>query len=79
MLQVTGDSHRGIGDSGFGFSAIGSWFRRLTPGRPKPELPTAVAVTSHPKLCPSQSSGLRFPFEFIPSAATCHPRPAPAT
>ena len=55
-----------IQESAFLPSAIGFWFRRLTPGRPKPELPTAVAVTRHPKLCPSQSSGLRFPFEIKP-------------
>jgi hypothetical protein len=54
LLKVTGDSHRGIGDSGVGFqpSAIGSWFLRLIPERLAPELPEPVAVTRHPKLCP---------------------------
>jgi hypothetical protein len=52
LLQVTGDSHRGIGDSGVGFSAIGSWFLRLIPERLATELPEPVAVTRHPKLCP---------------------------
>ena len=44
LLQVTGDSHQGIGDSGVGFqpSAIGSWFLRLIPERLEPELPATV-------------------------------------
>jgi hypothetical protein len=47
MLQVTGDGHRGIGDSGISFlpSAFGFWFLRLIPERLEPELPAAVAVT----------------------------------
>jgi hypothetical protein len=51
LLQVTGDSHRGIGDSGVGYqsSAIGSWFLRLIPERLAPELQEPVAVTRHPK------------------------------
>jgi hypothetical protein len=51
LLWVTGDSHRGIGDSGVGYqpSAIGSWFRRLIPERLTPEFPEPVAVTRHPK------------------------------
>jgi hypothetical protein len=51
LLWVTGDSHRGIGDSGVGYqpSAIGSWFRRLIPERLAPEFPEPVAVTRNPK------------------------------
>jgi hypothetical protein len=52
LLQVTGDSHRGIGDSGVGLSAIGFCFLRQIPERPEPELPTAVAVTRHQKIKP---------------------------
>jgi len=42
LLQVTGDSHRGIG----------SWLLRLIPERLAPELPEPVAVTRHPKQAP---------------------------
>ena len=65
-MTATGAS--AIQESAFQPSAIGSWFRRLIPERLAPELPEAVAVTRHPKLCPSQSPGLRFPFEFKPLA-----------
>jgi hypothetical protein len=52
LLKVTGDSHRGIGDSGVGFSAIGPWFLRLIPERLAPEHPKPVAVTRHLKIYP---------------------------
>jgi len=46
--------------------AIGFGFPRLAPERPDPELLVSVAVTRHPIICPSQSSGLRFPFDWRP-------------
>jgi len=49
---VTATGASAIQESAFQPSAIGSWFRRLTPERPEPELPTAAAVTRHPKLRP---------------------------
>ena len=46
--------------------AIGFGFPRLAPERPDPELMVSVAVTRRPIICPSQSSGLRFPFDWRP-------------
>jgi hypothetical protein len=49
LLQVTGDSQRGISDSAVGLSAIGFWFLRLIPERLAPEFPEPVTATRHPK------------------------------
>ena len=61
-MTATGAS--AIQESAFQPSAIGFWFQPLIPERLAPELTEPVAITRHPKLHPSQSSGLRFPFEF---------------
>ena len=61
----------GIGDSGISISAIsrGS-LEPAAEGRTADtrKADALVAVTRHPKKNPSQSSGLRFPFELIPTA-----------